>query len=75
MANITTGKRSASIFAAIVIAGSGGAMGYHTGVHDSPSIPRCIHDDYNDGTQKVCYTVNYSTGTVTVIDKNDEVVS
>lgn len=37
-------------------------------------IPACIHDDYNDGTQTLCYTVT-TDGQVVVIDERDEVVS
>lgn len=34
----------------------------------------CIHDDYNDGSQALCYTVNVQTGERVYIDSNDEVV-
>lgn len=61
--------------AALALAGGGMAVGYHTGVHDSPSIPRCHHDDYNDGTQELCYTVTVDTGGVIVLDSDDEYAS
>jgi len=41
----------------------------------SESIPRCHHDDYNDGSQDRCFTVNVQTGQILVIDSSDEVIS
>jgi len=43
-------------------------------VGNSHDVPRCIHDDFNDGTQAVCYTVNVNTGESIYIDSNDEVI-
>ncbi len=39
-----------------------------------PAIPRCINDDYNDGTQARCWTENVR-GKVLVIDRKDRVIS
>jgi hypothetical protein len=39
-----------------------------------PSIPRCTHDDWNDGTQARCWTETVE-GAVLVIDATDTVVS
>jgi hypothetical protein len=43
-------------------------------VRTSPVIPRCISDDFNDGTQALCYTVTVDDEIV-VIDATDTVVS
>jgi len=43
-------------------------------VRTAPVIPRCIYDDFNDGTQALCYTVT-TDGRILVIDQHDEVVS
>lgn len=39
-----------------------------------PSIPRCINDDYNDGTQARCWTET-TKHHVLVIDRKDRVIS
>ncbi len=70
------------IAAALVAAGvTGGVLGHlarteHTVVPEaeSPSIPRCLSDDFNDGSQPLCWTVTVE-GTVLVINAHDDVVS
>jgi hypothetical protein len=37
-------------------------------------IPRCLSDDFNDGSQPMCYTITVDR-TVVVIDSSDQVVS
>ena len=37
-------------------------------------VAQCIHDDYNDGSQAVCYTVDVQTGERVYINAADEVV-
>lgn len=37
-----------------------------------PAIPRCINDDYNDGTQDICYTVR-SDNQVILINRDDTI--
>ncbi len=67
---------------ALVSAGIiGSAIGAHTapsnglGVSDAEeSIPRCVNDDFNDGTQDICYSVRVD-GAVFVLSGDDEVVS
>jgi hypothetical protein len=39
------------------------------------TIERCHFDDFNDGSQDVCFTVNVKTGQVIVIDSTDTVIS
>jgi hypothetical protein len=41
----------------------------------SPTIPQCISDDFNDGTQSLCYTTRVTDGAIIVIDSTDTVVS
>lgn len=38
-------------------------------------IERCLSDDYNDGSQALCYTVRVTDGAVLIIDATDTVVS
>jgi hypothetical protein len=38
------------------------------------SLPRCVNDDYNDGTQDFCYSETVK-GEYFVIDKHDKIVS
>lgn len=67
----------------VVIVTAGMALGatwqrYETnkGSHSATApIPRCVHDDYNDGSQVVCYTVNTETWEVIVLTADDVVVS
>lgn len=42
-------------------------------VNGLPSIPRCVNDDWNDGSQDRCWTE--SPDGVIVIDASDRVVS
>jgi hypothetical protein len=37
-------------------------------------VPRCVNDDFNDGSQTLCYTIDQDARVI-VIDMNDEVVS
>lgn len=41
----------------------------------APAIPHCVSDDYNDGSQDVCYTVRVTDGAYIVINRQDQVVS
>lgn len=65
MRNLTAGLITIATAAAFLLAGLVG-NGY--------DVPRCINDDFNDGTQAVCYTVNVNTGEAVFINSADEVV-
>lgn len=69
-----------AIGAAVVLATVAGVLGGWAGLSanaadDMPAIPRCLSDDYNDGTQDQCYTVRVTDGAVLVIDRSDRVIS
>lgn len=60
---------------ALGLAGLALAGAHNEGTTDTAGIPRCVNDDYNDGTQDVCYTVRVTDGAFLVIDHADTVVS
>lgn len=70
--------RIKNIAAAVVVGASLVTMGISSHAAFSaatlPSIPRCINDDYNDGTQARCWTET-TKGHVLVIDRKDRVIS
>ena len=70
MNNTTKGLAIAAI---IALCTTGGVI---TGMaaRDTDSIPRCINDDFNDGSQDRCWTET-GAGKVIVISKADEVIS
>lgn len=43
-------------------------------VSNGPSIPRCVQDDYNDGSQDRCWSETVD-GTVFVLNRDDELIS
>lgn len=49
------------------------AVGMAANAHHS--TPRCLSDDFNDGSQALCYTVQVDTGERIYIDSTDTVVS
>lgn len=62
----------AAALAVALFAGLGASAWAATGTADS--IPRCVNDDYNDGSQDRCWSEN-TAGQVFVIDSSDAVIS
>lgn len=62
----------AMIGSALLIGASAPIMGAG---ESAPSIPHCVSDDYNDGSQELCYTIRVTDGAVIVINRQDHVVS
>lgn len=52
-----------------------GASAPVVGERPAPTIPHCVSDDFNDGSQDVCYTVRVTDGAYIVINRQDQVVS
>lgn len=70
------------------IAGAAAALSFVIGVnmantpgnvmHETkgqPTIERCVNDDYNDGSQDLCWTERSTDGAYLVINRDDKVVS
>lgn len=58
---------------AIAISAPASAVSTSTQFVSGNSIPRCINDDYNDGTQQFCFTQRVDDRQVIVIDRTDTI--
>lgn len=52
-----------------------GTLSTPTDPTGAADIPRCVNDDYNDGSQDLCWTERATDGAYLVIDRSDRVVS
>lgn len=71
-------KLTTSIAALAIVAAAAGTAAVGSANmtdRDEPAIQHCISDDFNDGSQDLCYTVRTTDGAVIVINRDDEVVS